>query len=132
MVNKKTVFGGSFLMLFLLSACGQNATIGSSVKDGSYGVQQKYTVEENSFYIDVKTTLKDGKIAMMNIIPDPNGKTAQKYASAFQKDIQSKIIGKTIAEAKNMGYVSGASSTSQAFIKALEAIEKQATTTSAQ
>lgn len=133
-MNKKISFGGAFLSLFLLSACGMNPAAPNtesslpSVKGGSYSHRQEYSVKENKFYIDVKTTLQDAKITAIEVIPDPNGKTAIKYADGFKKDVQSKIIGKTISQAKQMGYVSGASETSKAFATALNAIEKEATT----
>lgn len=110
-----------------LAACG-GAT---GLKDGAYTQHQTYNAGDDknghyTFYIDVNATLAGDKLTALSVAPDPNGQAAVEYVKKF-KDVEQKMVGKTLTEAKKLGYISGASLTSKAFADALDAIEKQAT-----
>ena len=111
-----------------LAACG-GAT---GLKDGAYTQHQTYNAGDDknghyTFYIDVNATLAGDKLTAISVAPDPNGQAAVKYVESFKKDVEQNMIGKTLTEAKKLGYISGASLTSKAFADALDAIEQQAT-----
>lgn len=98
------------------------------VKDGTYSNKQEYSPQDGyNFYINVDLIVQDQKISAIDVTGDTKSKSVVKYITAFENGgIRKEIIGKSIEDAKDMGYVSGASSTSQAFKKALEEIEEQA------
>ncbi|HRI36276.1 MAG TPA: hypothetical protein PK765_04350 [bacterium] len=123
---------GSVLALsVVLASCGAP----TAVRDGTYTQHQTYKAGNNNeyeFYMDVTATLADSKITAIEVTPDPGeyAKAVQGYATEFKSELQSKIIGKTLDEAKKLGYVSGASLASEAFSEALSGIESQASATS--
>lgn len=123
-MKKIAAFGLAVLSSASLVSCGTT----SSLKDGTFTQHQTYSPAEGyEFYIDVTTALEGGKIASINVEPDPNGQATIAFATEFKKGLQEKMVGKTLDEAKEMGYVSGASLTSNAFKQAIDAIKTQAT-----
>lgn len=121
-MNKKLTFGSALVASMVLSACGTTVAL----KDGVYTHRQTYQAEEYSIYLDVNASLKDQKIVDISVMPDPNGPVTIKFAEEFKNGLQAKIIGKTLDEAKKLGYVSGSSLTSKAFADALDAIKAEA------
>jgi major membrane immunogen (membrane-anchored lipoprotein) len=132
MKSSISAIGSVIALSFVLASCGAPVT----VRDGTYTQHQTYKAGdkgEYEFYMDVTATLADNKIAAIEVVPDSGeyAKTVQGYAAEFKKSLQSEIVGKTLDEAKKLGYVSGASLASQAFTDALSAIEVQASGTGA-
>lgn len=126
-MKKALALGSIALTSVALAACGS----ATGLKDGSYTQHQTYDAGDDknghyTFFIDVNATLAGDKLTAINVTPDPKGQAAIQYVESFKKDVEQKMIGKTLAEAKQLGYISGASLTSKAFADALDAIEKQA------
>ncbi len=113
----------------ILASCTD--TESAALRDGTYVHRETYAAgadDEYAFYMDVAVTLSDGAIESLSITPDPgeNAHTVQGYAEEIKNGLSEKMIGKTLDEAKELGYVSGASLASTAFAEALEAIAMQA------
>lgn len=131
---KKKIFqkiGVAAAVPFVLGACSSSeepqeiikpASDSSVIEAKKYTKKQNYNVGENAFFIEVEATMKNGKIEAMEVIGDPNGQTSLKFAEEFKNSFESKVEGKTLEEAKNRVYVSGASATTDAFHNALDAI----------
>ncbi|WP_422614357.1 FMN-binding protein [Bifidobacterium thermophilum] len=93
-------------------------------RDGTYSVNSKYgPVNEDS--IDVKVTVKDQKIADVEVTGHPFTPISKKHQDAFAKAIPGVVVGKKL-KGLDVDTVAGASWTTEAFNKALATAREQA------
>ncbi|WP_243118455.1 FMN-binding protein [Actinomyces wuliandei] len=102
--------------------------------DGSYSVSQAYgavddLVEEDS--IDVTLTMSDGLVTQVEVVGNVMTSTSQEHVDSFSEAIDEAVVGRSVEDA-HVHALAGASKTSEAFNKAVDAIAEQARQAAAQ
>ncbi|MFT8639059.1 FMN-binding protein [Bifidobacterium sp.] len=106
------------------ASASSSKTDSGTYKDGSYSINGQYgPVGEDS--IDVKLTVKSGKVSDVSVVGHPFTTISKKHQQAFIKAIPGVVEGKPLKGLK-VDRVAGASWTSDAFNKALEVAREQA------
>ena len=100
----------------------------ASYTDGTYTASESYgpvddLVEEDS--IDVTVTLSGGVITDMNVTGHPLTSVSRDYMKGFVAQIEGAVTGRSLADA-HVTALAGASKTSKAFNRAIDAIASQA------
>lgn len=101
------------------------ADSGAEYKDGTYTINDTYPSPGGEEDIKVVLTLKDNKVAAVEVTQEANQRESAEYQGQFQQGYKSRVIGKAI-ESLELNRVSGSSLTTQAFDEALEQIRAQA------
>ena len=112
----------------LLAGCGTATTASTpaptALHDGTY-TQHQVSKTDSKIALDISATLAQGTITSLTVSASPSDTAGTAYTQKIS-GIAQQMTGKTIDAAKKLGYVSGASTASQAFSDALDAIAKQA------
>lgn len=95
-------------------------------KDGTYTKEGNYKRPEGTDAIKVTVTLKDDKIASVQVIGEADNAKSKIFQKLFIEGINQVVVGKSLSELGATGAVNGSSLTPNGFNVAIEAIKKEA------
>jgi uncharacterized protein with FMN-binding domain len=97
----------------------------TTYKDGDYSSSVSYTVQRNSEKMNVSLTIADNKVKSVDIENITSDRESKEYQDAFEGAYKKFVVDKNI-NSVSMSRVSGASETTDAFMKALQQIKNDA------
>lgn len=107
-------------------AIASPTTTPTANKSESYTAKGNYKTPSGNEEVGVNITISNGVISNVSITNIATNNESSSYTYRFASSISSKVVGKTLDEAKNVSRVGGASETTKGFKSALTTIIAQA------
>ena len=98
----------------------------SAYKDGQYSANGNYVSPGGAQSLDLTATIKEGKIAQIQMTSKATDAKSERYQNAFKDGVSGIIVGKSLDDNLDPGTVNGSSLTHKGFVQAIEAIKIQA------
>lgn len=98
----------------------------SAYKDGRYNATGGYISPGGAQSLDLTTTIKDGKIADIQMVSKATDAKSERYQNIFKEGVSGIIVGKSLDDNLDPGTVNGSSLTHKGFVQAMESIKTQA------
>lgn len=90
-----------------------------------YSANVSYNVPENNETLALTISVSNGIVSDVNIVQSKTGRKSANYQTNFEKSYKQFVIGKQLKDI-NLSRVGGASITTNAFMEAIKAVQKQA------
>lgn len=102
-----------------------SSMMAGSYQDGTYEAEGSYGTPGGQESVDVKLTLRDGKVSDVTVRGNSGGGESEEYQAKFISGYKQLVVGKPI-DGVVLDRVAGSSLTSDGFNDALERIKEQA------
>jgi uncharacterized protein with FMN-binding domain len=90
-----------------------------------YSANVSYDVPENNETLALTISISNGLVTDVNVSQSKTGRKSANYQTNFEKSYKQFVIGKQLKDI-NLSRVGGASITTNAFMEAIKAVQKQA------